>query len=274
MRSPIAILFAALLALLIYAGNVAWWLDSAIVPQESFTDATADALVLESSRDAMGMLIAERLINEFPLLIVLESNLARLFSDLLALPALGVVVNSVSTDIHDGLVTGSQDAIVVDLLAFRGDILEPIDAVAPRLAELVPDEWFDSVEVLEEGALPDVSFYARWAGRGKFVLAVLAAVLAGSLLWFVRPRAIGFTLVGAGFVLAGFATAVVVPGGKAVALSQIHSHSVEIILSDVYDQFTAHLKASALVLALIGIAFVALGVAMWAGEDLKRTTAL
>jgi hypothetical protein len=265
LKNPIAILLAALLAMAVYVGNVAWWLDQAVAEQETFVDATIEALGQETSRDAMGQLIAQRLVDEYPLLVVVESNLTRLFSDLLATPSLSGVLTAVSIDIQQRLVTGDKDAIIVDLLDYRNEIMEPVEAVAPTLAELVPDEWFDSVEVLEEGVLPDVGFYARWSGRSRVVFAVAAGALMGVLLWFQRRRGMGSTLVGVAFVLASFATAIGVPGAKAVALWRIHSPPIEVILSNTYDQFTTHLKVSALVIGLIGVGFVALGVAIWAG---------
>lgn len=264
MRSLTAVLLAVVLSALIYIANFSWWLDTRVLEPGEFTDAAVEALSHESSRDAMGTLIVDRLVGEFPLLIVLESNLASLFSELLASPALEEVLASVAFEIHDRIVTGSDDAIVVDLVEYREVILGPIEAVAPRLAELVPDQWFASVEVIEEGSLPDLSRQARWVGSVKFISIIGALVLAFVLLRFVKRRGMGVGLVGFAFLLAGFATAILVPGAKVLALAQAESRSVEVIISNTYDQFTGHLKVSALVFALIGVALAATGIALWA----------
>lgn len=272
MRTAISILLALLLAILIYLGNFAWWLDRQVIQSESFVDSAVEALDRESSRDAMGRLIVDRLVDEYPLLIILESNLVGLFSELLAAPALDEVLTFVAVEIHDRIVTGDDEEIVVDLLSYREAILGPVEAVAPRLAALVPDEWFTSVEVLEEAALPDVSRQARWVGPVKYLSLFGAVALALFILWFVKQRVRGVAMIGFAFVVAGFGTATIVPGGKALTLGQISGLSVEIIIGNTYDEFTNYLKASALTFALIGVALVAFGVARLAAQEADRST--
>lgn len=271
MKGLIAVLLAVLLSALIYLGNFSWWLDAQVIEPDAFTEATVAALNQESSRAAMGELIVDRLVVEFPLLIVLRANLASLFSELLASPALEDVLAFVAIEIHDRIVTGSDEAIVVDLGAYREAILGPIDAVAPRLAALVPQDWFTTVVVLEEGSLPDLSRQARWAGPVKYLSVIGALVLVFFLLRFVRRRGLGAALVGMSFLLAGFATAVLVPGAKTLALARAQRLSVETIIANTYDQFTGHLKVSALVFALVGAGFIAIGVARWAEVGEKDT---
>lgn len=264
MKNLVAVLIAVLLSALIYLGNFSWWLDAQVIDPDAFGDETVTALNQESSRIAMGELIVDRLVDELPLLIVLKSNLASLFSELLASPALREVLAFVASEIHDRLVTGSDEAIVVDLGEYREAILGPIEAVAPRLVSLVPQDWFTTVVVLDEGSLPDLSRQARWAGTVKYLSIVGALALAVLLLRFVKRRGLGVALVGMAFLLAGFATAVLVPGAKAMALARAQNQSVETIISNTYDQFTGHLKVSALVFALVGAGLIAIGVARWA----------
>lgn len=272
MKGLIAVLLAVLLSALIYLGNFSWWLDTHVIESNAFTDATVTALNQESSRAAMGELIVDRLVDEFPLLIVLRANLVSLFSELLASPALKEVLAFVAGEIHDRIVTGSDEAIVVDLGAYREAILGPIEAVAPRLAALVPQEWFTTVVVLEDDSLPDLSRQARWAGPVKYLSIIGALVLAVFLLRFVNRRGMGVSLVGMAFLLAGLATAVLVPGGKALALARAQSLPVETIISNTYDQFTGYLKVSALVFALVGAGLIAIGVARSAEVGGKNAT--
>lgn len=266
MRTLAAAVIAVLLSALIYVGNFSWWLDAQVLGPDEFSESTVEALNMESSRDAIGSLIVVGLVDEFPLLIILESNLTSLFSDLLASPALAQVLSVVALEAHDRMVTGGESAVVVDLADHRELILRPIEAVVPRLSALVPDEWFTSVEVLEAGSFPDLSRQARWAGSVKFLSVVGAAVLAFILLRFVRPRGFGPALVGTAFLLAGFATAILVPGGRALALARSQNPSIDIIVANTYDQFTGHLKVSAFVFALIGVALIGVGIARWSAQ--------
>jgi hypothetical protein len=272
LRMLVSVAASVLVAALIYLGNFSWWLDTQILDADEFVDVTVTALSQESSREAMGELIADRLVDEFPLLIILESNLTGLFAELLATPELEEVLASIATEIHYRIVTGTDDPIVVDLVDYREVILGPIEAVAPRLAALVPDDWFTSVEVLGEGSLPDLSRQARWVGSVKFLSILGALVVALLLLQFVKRRGLGFSLIGMAFLLAGVATAALVPGGEILALAQAENRSVEVIISNTYDLFTTHLKVSSLVFALIGVALVATGIARWAVTDADRPT--
>lgn len=263
MRSPIAILLAAFLGLLICLGNIAWWFEREVVQPERFAGSTAVALGTEDSRDAMGQLIVDRLVNGYPLLIIVESNLVGMFSDLLATPALGKVVTSVGVDVHKAIVTGNSDAIVINLEEYRDSILIPIEAISPQLAELVPQDRFVSIEVLEPGRLPDLYLYARWAGVARFVAIVGAVLLTVLLLWFVKRRDRGMSLVGMALLFAGLASGVLIPGGRWLVIRSVDRPPIEILVTGTYNEFTKSLVLGAVVLFLIGLAFIATGTALW-----------
>ncbi|MFV1969794.1 MAG: hypothetical protein ACC683_02190 [Acidimicrobiia bacterium] len=267
MRSPIAILLAALLGVLIYVGNFAWWFDREVVHPEDFVDSAVVALGREDSREAMSRLIVVRFLDEYPFLIVVESNLVGMFSDLLTTPALGEVARFVAADVHEAIVTGNQDAIVIDLANYRDVIMAPLEAVAPRLADLVPDGWFFSIEVIEAGALPDLSLYAQWISTVLFMAIVGAVALTAFLLWFVKRRGVGVALVGVAFMLSGFASALLVPGGRWLTIRKVDRQSVEVLVTNTYNEFTRSLLLSAAVLVLIGLGLVAIGIAMWSAHE-------
>ena len=262
MRSPTVILLAGMLGVLVYVANFAWWFEREIVDSENFVDSTVVALGREESRDAMGQLIVDRLVDEFPLLIVVESNLVGMFSDLLATPALSGVVTDVGADVHEAIVTGNQDAIEISLEDYRDVIVAPLEAISPQLAGLVPDGWFVSIEVLEAGALPDLSLYARWADLARFLSIIGAAALAASLLWFANRRSVGLMLVGAALIFAGAASAVLVPAGRVLTIGKVHTRSMETLVTITYNEFTESLLLSAVVLVLIGLALIAAGLAV------------
>ena len=79
-------------------------------------------------------------------------------------------------------------------------------------------------------------------------------------------------MIGIAFLAAGFGTALIIPGGKALTLGQINGASVEVIIANTYDEFTSYLKVSALVFALIGVALIAVGIGQWAAQDTDRST--
>jgi hypothetical protein len=267
LRALIGVAGAVLLAVLIYLANVAWWIDREIVQPDNFVESSVEALGSDSSREALARLIVDRLTDEYPLLALLDSTLVGLFSDLLDSSGLEEVLVVVSADIHHRIILGNQEAIVVDLLEHRDLILGPVEFVAPRLAALVPDEWFTSIELLEEGALPDLSLYARLVGPVRIVSITGIVLLVISMLWFLRRRGVGLMAVGAAFGLASIATAVLVPGGKVAALARVDQKPLEIIAADTYDQFASSLKLSAVLLALTCAALALVGYALWSASD-------
>lgn len=257
---------ASLLAALIYGATFAWWLDREVIDPNSFVESGEAALAQESSRIAVGQLIVDRLVDEYPLFVFLEANLTTLFSDLLATEALEDARTTVATEIHHRIVSGDQSAVVVDLDGYRALIIEPLEIVAPRLANLVPDDWFVAVEVLEAGVLPDLSSGAKWADEFKWLATVGAAVLMAVVLWGVRPLSTAILLIGASCSLAGLATALLVPGGRWLTLSDIDSESIQVVVANTYDAFTINLVWSAGILCVFGAALIVLGAALWAGE--------
>lgn len=267
MKALIGASVAVLLAVFIYLANVAWWIDSEIVQSDTFVASSVEALGQDSSRDAMARLIVDRLVDEYPLLIILDSSLVSLFSDLLDSPALEDILVLVSADIHDRMMTGNQEVIVVDLLEFRDVILGPVEAAAPRLAALIPDSWFTSIVVLEAGALPDLSAVAKLVGPVKIVSMVGIVILVAFILWYLRRRGAGLIAIGASCGIAALGTAILVPGGKAMTLMGVDQTALEVIVADTYDQFTNSLKLSSLVLVVIAVGISATGYVLWVADD-------
>lgn len=273
MRVPAAAITTIVLAMLLFAGNFSLWLDSEVIDSDSFVESTVEALATESSRTAVSQLIVDQMVDEVPLLIILESNLTTMFSELLASSSLGEVITFVAVDVHGRIVTGNQDAVVISLTDYRDVVLGPLEAISPRLADLVPDEWFVSIEILGAGVLPDLSLYERWIGIAKVVAIGGALVLIVGMLWFVRRRGVAVVLIGAAFSLAGVASALLVPGARWLTLRDIDREAVQVVIGNTYVAFTGQLLWSVVVLFTIGVALVMLGVALWADEDATEPTA-
>ena len=262
-----AFVATALLAALIYGANFGWWLDRSVMDSDSFVESTEEALGEEISRIAVSALIVDEMIGEFPLLIIVESNLVAMFSDLLATDAFAEVAAVVAADVHERIVTGDQSAIAINLVAYRDLVLAPLEAIAQSVAELVPDEWFVSVEILEAGALPDLSAYVDWTAVVRVLAALGAIALAAGMLWYSRRTSVAVLLIGAAFASAGLATAVLVPGARWLTLNGIDRVSVRVVIGNTYDAFTDHLLWSAGIMLVLGLGLMALGAAMRTGGE-------
>lgn len=262
MKIFLAVIVTILLGALIHVGNVAWWFEREVVDLENFVDSTVAALDREDSRDAMSRLIVDQLVDEYPLLIVVDANLVGMFSGLMATEAFGEIVRSVGADVHERMLTGNQDAVAINLEDHRAVIVASLDAVAPRLVDLAPDDWFVAIEVIETGVLPNLSFDEEWAGVVLVVAIIGAAVLTVLLLRLVKRRAIGVALVGAAFLLAAIATGALVQAGRRLTTPGLQSDDTRMIAANVYNQLTEPLRADASVLTVVGAALIALGIVL------------
>lgn len=255
-----------LLAALMFAANFGWWLDRSVIDSHSFVESTEEALSEEISRIAVSHLIVDEMIGEFPLLIIVESNLVAMFSDLLSTDVFSTVTAWFAVDVHERIVTGDQSAVTISLVEYRDLVLAPFAAIAPGVVDLVPDDWFVSVEILEEGSLPDLSIYADWAAVAS-VLAILAALaLAAAMLWLSERTDMAVVLIGIALSAAGVATAMLVPGARWLTLKDLDRVSAQVVVGNTYDAFTDQLFWSAGIMIVFGLAMVALGFAMSAGK--------
>lgn len=270
MRMLIALVAASLLAVFIYIGNSVFWFDREVLTSENFVASTVTALEVESSRDAMGQMIADRLVDELPLLILIESNLVGVFSELVGSPALDEVITLVAVDLHGRMISDNQNAITINLAEYRGTIIAPLQVISPQLAELVPAAWFASVEILEAGALPDLPPYVQWIDFVKKLSVIMVALLVVALVLLVRRRSVLAMLVGAALAVAGLGTSVLVPGGRWLAVMVVEGERVGPIVANVYDELTTSLLVSVGILAVAGAGLIALGAVMWSVERETR----
>lgn len=257
----------ALLTVLLCFATFAWWFDDAVVNSENFVGSTVRAFAEGTSRDAAGHLIVERLVERYPLLVVLEPNLVDMFVDLLDTPEVGVVISVVTADIHEQIMSGSREAVVVSLVDHRDSILAPIEADAPSLARVIPSSWFVSIEIVEAGELPDFSPYATWVEIVRVVTFLAAVLLVATLLWLVRRRGRALTLIGAAFVAAAFVARILVPAGRTIVAQGIERSHIATIAINLYDEFTRSLFLRAALLAGVGTVLIVFGVALWLALD-------
>lgn len=255
MKHTGTILLGAVLVLALYVGNVARWFDAEVVDTDSFVASATVALGTQESRDAMAELIVERLVDELPILVVVESSLSGLFSSLLGTPGLTPVVTLVSTNVHERVMTGDTSAVVIDIDQYRDVIVAPIEAFSPELAALVPEDWFVSVEILAADTLPDLSRQAGVAS-GMWVTSLFVAVAAIVAL-LARRHGAGTrraAYIGGAFALSGALSILLIPLSRRIALASVDSASTETLVANMYDQLTRPLWLSGLVLIVVGAA--------------------
>lgn len=252
MNDTRSILLAALLGVSIFAGNFSWWFQSQVADPEAFVASATVALSREESRDAIGELIAERLTAEVPILLIIESSLASLFSNLFATSSFGSVIGFVAEDVHGRIVTGDTGAVVVTIEQYRDDIMAPFEAIAPQLAALVPSSWFESVEILTAETLPDISRAAQVASPILFLAFLVAAMALVLLVRDKKGRNRATALVGGAFIFGGVMSGIFVPLGQRFGIGPTDSGQIDVLYLNIYNELTRSLWRSAAVLVLIG----------------------
>jgi len=263
MHRTVVVLATAMLAMTLYFANVAWWFETEVLDAENFVATTLEAMEDDTTRDAAAAIIVDTLADEFPLLRLLDAALVSLFSDLLESDVIQPLIVVTATDVHNRIVEGDQSALIVDLDPYRGLLLSPLESLSPELAARVPDDWFRTVEVLEEGALPDLSGYVKHTRTAAIIAMLLSVGLAASILaaskrWFSALVAIGIA-----FMLAGGVSALLAPGARSTAGIFIEDEPSAALLSGVFSAFTEPLTSRSLAILGVGGLLIVAGLLGW-----------
>jgi hypothetical protein len=270
MHRTIVVLATVSLALAVYFANVAWWFETEILDTDAFIETTLEAMEVDTTRDAAAAIIVDTLAEEFPLLRLLDAALVGLFSDLLGRDVIEPLIIVTATEVHDRIVEGDQSALIIDLNPYRGLLLSPLESLSPELAARVPDDWFRTVEVLDEGVIPDLSSYVRHTRTAAMVATLLAALLSAVILvvskrWFSAVAAIGIA-----FILAGGLSALLPTGARASASVFIEDGPSTVLLTGVFTTFTEPLTNRSLVILGMGAVLSVVGLLGWLVDRERR----
>jgi hypothetical protein len=263
-----------MLAIALYFANMAWWLETEILDTESLVETSLVAMEDEATRDAAAEIIVDRLSDEFPLLRLLNTPLIGLFSDLIGRDVIEPLIVETSTDVHRRIIEGDQSELIIDLDPYRGLLLAPLESLSPQLADRVPDDWFRSVEVLEEGTLPDLATYARRT-KPAAIIATLLAISLVVVIGITTKRWFGaFTAIGTAFVLAGGFSAVLVPGARSTAAVFLSDEPSTVLLTGVFNAFTQPLMSRSLAILAAGGLLLVAALLGWLIDQDRHTTAV
>jgi hypothetical protein len=272
MRRTVVVLATAILAMALYFANVAWWFETEILDTDTFVATTLEAMEDEATRDAAAAIIVDTLADEFPLLRLLDAALVGLFSDLLGRDVIEPLIVATATDVHSRIVEGDQSALIIDLDPYRGLLLAPLESLSRELAALVPDDWFRTVEVLEEGTLPDVSAYVRHTRTAAIAATLLSVGLAAVILAISKRWFSAFVAVGVAFMFAGGFSALLPLGARSTAAVFIEDGSSTALLTGVFNAFTEPLTTRSLMILGLGAVLSVAGLLGWLVDRDKRTS--
>jgi len=266
MRRPVAFLVVVLLAVSLYVANFSWWLSAEVVDREAFVASTVEVLNESEAREATAVIMVGRLVEQLPILTVIESGLAEIFADLLATEELQGLLVLLGEELHTRMVTGDTSALVLDLDPFRELLIAPLAALAPELVDQVPESWFDSVAVVDSGVIPNIEAPVALNGFVVIFATVSSVLLIVATVALSKRWKTAFVLIGGAMVFAGAVSALLVPVAGSIVADLFSNDSLDILATSLFSGLTDTLTARSLLLIFAGLSLGGVALIGWANR--------
>ena len=157
MQRTIIVVTTLLLAVAVYLANVGFWMQSEVVDAEAFTATAIESFARPGSYEALGDIVADKVVDEYPALTFVRSNLGSLMGSMLATEPLEPALVVVAGDIHERLFGGSESAVLIELGDYEEAIVEGLETSAPALVRLLPDGVFRQYTLFDAGEIPNLA---------------------------------------------------------------------------------------------------------------------
>lgn len=238
----------------IFWGNLGIWFQSEVADEEAFVRSAMLSFEQPGSYDAMGEIVAQKMLQEYPAIVLLGDSFGSLMGTLLATEPFEPALEAVSRDLHDRLFNGTDAPVVIDLAEYEEVILAAITIAAPGLVDLIPDGVFRTYVIFEADNIPDLASEAvamRWTAIAAVVIGIVAAVAMVALTRSMWELIAG---VGAALLLAGGGTALAVSMTRETVRALTTNEAYRVVGLNLYDVLVYPLQRSAVFLVLVGAA--------------------
>jgi hypothetical protein len=258
-RRTIMVVASLLVAMGIYAANFALWANRSVVDEDAFVTSAMHSFSLEGSYEALGVVIADKVVDAYPSLDAMRGILVPLFTSLAATEAFRPALLEVSTQIHADVVGGANLPVTIDIAEYEDTLLAAVSLISPTLAAEVPSELFRTFVVFDAQDVPNVSAPARSASTFALFAAVIA-IAAGIVLWLgLRSAGSWFVACGLALLLAAIATAILIPAAGLVSNRLVDNDAYRTLGTNLYGELVRSLTTSTVGIAVVGLVFVGLG---------------
>lgn len=259
----VTIVIALLFAVLVAVAAVAMWLGPYALAEDRFVAATEEALGSGESREILAARAVGAVVDEFPVLAVFQAPAVDVLVVAFDSAALDGIRTTAAQDIHDRIITGGDAPVLVSLSQVRDAVLDPIAAIVPGVADSIPDELLDGIEIIEDDALPSLRTAATVSPWLAATSLIIALGLAATLFVLSPNRPLTVAALGFGTTLAGILALAAVPAARSIARGWATSEFAETLTIDVYERLVGSLLVVAAVLVVAGIVVGGGGV-VWA----------
>ncbi len=138
--------------------TVGRWYATMVVDEDRFVAEASVVLRSEPARRNLASEIVDRIVAVEPAFAIVRAPAESAIAGVLASPVFEPLAEFAARSLHRVLLEADGSAVVIDLEPWRDDILAPLGAVAPELADAVPDSVFAPVVLVEAG----MAQHAAW----------------------------------------------------------------------------------------------------------------
>jgi hypothetical protein len=242
------IICAAVAAFLFLIANSALWFSRNLFSTQTFTTMASEAILSESSRQAVADKMAQQIFADRPILRrVAEEPATKLISGLLGTEAADKIFNRAVTRLHTTMTSQNPQSVEIDLSGIKGtiervlDVARDIGNVSPEEEKIDASKIPDKIVLLDADKVPNIynaGVIILWLGPLAFIGAVL---LLATPFWRNRNNKAAWQklfLIEAGIIaIAGFLALIIGPLFKPAVLARVSDSDFRIVVENIYNTF-------------------------------------
>ena len=240
-----------------YLANFGLWAGSEIVEAEAFTASALESFARPGSEEAIGVIVADKVVQEYPVLRFARTNLESLLATVLATEPLEPELQMIAEDVHDRLFGGVSTAVVIDLGDYEEVLVESIDATAPGLISLLPSGVFREYTFFDAGEITDLTERVDLLRIGTMFAAASMIGSIALLLLLVRPWTVAVGAIGVGLMLASLMTFASDPVSVWALESTVSDDAYRVLAVNLFDVSSGVLIDRAAMIGIVGAVLTA-----------------
>ncbi len=265
-RRTIIGLATLLLAASSFAAMFGLWAESRVVDREAFVESSLASFGMPGSAEALGEVMADKVVDRYPALSLFEGVLSVIFSGLVATEGFAPALDEVANEVHAAVIGGTGQPIVIDLAAYEDAIVGSVTSMSPDLAALIPADVFTTFVVFDAGEIPDGSAAANALVAVAWIAVVVAVSMVLLIMLYARDGVVAFAAIGGALMIAALGIAVMVPLGRSAAGASTTSDAYGVLARNLYDVLVQSLESRALFVGLTGAAMLVVAVVAWSAQ--------
>lgn len=265
-RRTIIVFAALLLAASSFAAMFGLWAESRVVDREAFVESSLVSFGSPGSDEALGEVMASKVVDRYPALALFEGVLRAIFSALVATDEFAPALEDVANEVHAAVIGGTGQPIVIDLAVYEDAIVGSVIDLSPDLAALIPADVFTTFVVFDADEIPDASAAADALVAVAWASVVVAVAMVVLIMLYARDGALAFAAIGGALVIAALGIGLIVPLGRDAAGTSTTSDAYLVLSRNLYDVLVQPLTARAVLVGLAGTAMLIVALVAWSAQ--------